>query len=133
MKRVYTLPEANAILPMVRTIAAEMVERRARRRQLSELREELESCRTPEGLLQSLAEVDAQVFEQDEALRRCRTELEGLGMTVLRQTPLTVHISGSSRSGPVVFCWQESEDSVCHGHPVGQEQEHRRPLKIKSA
>ena len=46
--------------------------------------------------------------------------------------PLTVHIPGQSRSGPVVFCWEEGEDSVCFGHPLGEEQEARRPLKLKA-
>ncbi len=133
MKRVYTLHEANAVLPLVRGIAAEMTERRRRRRELDGLRERLESARTPEGLTQSLAELDAQIFEHDEALRRCRLEFEDLGMTVLRQTPLTIHVPGQSRTGAVVFCWQEGETSICHGHQVGQELDHRRPLKIKTA
>lgn len=132
MKRVYTLPEANAILPLLRAIAAEIIERRNRRRQLAGIREQLESARTPEGLTHTLSDLDAEIYEQDEALWRCRRELEDMGMTTLRQSPLTVHITGRSRSGPVVFCWQEGESSVCFGHPHGQEEDQRRPLRIRA-
>jgi hypothetical protein len=132
MKRVYTLPEANACLPLLRSIAAEVIERRELRRQLDREREQLESASTPEGLLLELAELDARICEQDEGLHLTRRELEDLGMTVLRSNPLTVHIPGNSKSGPVVFCWQEGESAVCFGHPVGEEKEQRRPLRLRA-
>ncbi len=130
MKRSYTLPEANQVLKLVRAIAAELLERRSARRTLAKQREQLEAAETPEGLRGELAELDARIFEHDEGLSRCRLELEDLGMTVLRTNPLTVHIPGTSRSGPVVFCWQEGESSVCFGHPPGQEEHQRRPLRV---
>jgi hypothetical protein len=129
-KRSYTLPEANQVLKLVRAIAAELLERRTARRTLAKQREQLEAAETPEGLRGELAELDARIFEHDEGLSRCRLELEDLGMTVLRTTPLTVHIPGTSRSGVVVFCWQEGESSVCFGHPPGQEEHQRRPLRV---
>ena len=46
-------------------------------------------------------DLDARIFEQDEALLLARRELEALGLTVLRINPLTVHFPGDSRSGPV--------------------------------
>lgn len=130
MKRTYNLQEANQALKLVRAIAAELVERRGARRTLAREREQLEAAATPEGLRSELAELDARIWEHDEALRNCRTELEELGMTVLRTAPLTVHIPGASKSGPVVFCWEEGEGSVCFGHPPGQEEHQRRPLRV---
>jgi len=131
MNRTYTLPEANQVLRLVRAIAKEFIERRGLRRSLHRQRQELEEARTPEGLRGELAELDIRIADQDEAMVNCRRELEDLGMTVLRTNPLTVHIPGQSRSGPVVFCWEEDEDSVCFGHPVGEEEEARRPLRLK--
>lgn len=133
MNRTYTLPEANEALKLVRAIATEWLERRARRRTLDRDRRQLESATTPEGLRSELAELDARIWEQDEGIAHCRTELEDLGMTVFRVNPLTIHIPGNSKNGPVVFCWQEGEgESVCYGHPVGEEREQRRPLKVKT-
>ncbi len=140
MKRTYTLAEANLALPLIRAIAAELVERRIDRRALRRRRELLEKAQTPEGLRGELAELDARIWEHDEAIGRCRSEFEVLGMTVLRTDPLTIHIPGQNRLGPkstttkdtVVFCWQEGEDTVCHGHPVGEEEDQRRPLRIRA-
>ena len=132
MKRLYTLQEANQVLKLVRSIAAELLERRTARRTLARQREQLENAATPEGLRSELAELDAQIWAHDEALRNCREELEKLSMTVLRTNPLTVHIPGTAKSGEVVFCWQEGEASVCFGHPPGQEEHQRRPLKLAS-
>lgn len=133
MNRIYTLAEANQILPLVRVIAREFGERRATRRTLRKERDLLEDAHTPEGLRLELAELDARIAEQDEALARCRRELEDMGMSVLQTQPLTVHIRGTSRLGNVVFCWEEGEDKVCHGHECGHEEEARRPLQLKSA
>lgn len=133
MKRTYTLPEANAVLKLIRAIADEWIERRTLRRVLDRQRRQLEAASTPEGLRAELAELDARIWEHDEGIHRCRGELEDLGMVVFRGNPLTIHIPGHSRSGPVVFCWQEGEgESVCFGHAVGEEREQRRPLKVKS-
>lgn len=132
MKRIYSLPEANQVLPLVRSIAREFVERRLLKRSLDREREQLETARTPEGLRGELSELDVRIGDQEEAMTHCRKELEGMGMTVLRTNPLTVHIPGHSRSGPVVFCWEEGEDSVCFGHPLGEEEEARRPLRLKA-
>lgn len=132
MKPVYTLARANRALPLLQAIATEVIERRALRRQMDRQRCELEQVQTPEGLRGELAELDARIYDQDEGLRQSRLELEELGMTVLRMNPLTVHIPGQSRSGPVVFCWQEGEDHVGYGHPIGEEEDARRPLRLKT-
>lgn len=130
MKRLYTLPEANQALKLLRAIAAELLERRTARRSLGRQREQLEAAATPEGLRSELAELDARIWEHDEGIRRCREEIENLSMSVLRTNPLTVHIPGISKTGEVVFCWEEGEGAVCFGHPVGEELHQRRPLRI---
>lgn len=132
MKRTYTLQEANQALRLVRAIAFEIVERRTSRRALARQREQLEAAVTPEGLRGELSELDARIWEHDEALLRCRKELEDLGMTVLRTNPLTVHIPGRSRRGGVVFCWEEDEGAVRYGHPLGEETHPRRPLRVRA-
>jgi hypothetical protein len=131
--RTYTFHEANEMLKLVRAIAAEWIERRTLRRKLDRQRRELEAAATPEGLRGELADLDARIWDQDEAIAGCRLELEQLGLEVFRVNPLTIHIPGESRSGPVVFCWQEGEDGApCYGHPIGEEREHRRPLKLRT-
>ena len=142
----YTLKEANQVLKLVRVISDEMLERRSDRRQLARRRDQLEAAQTPEGLRSELSELDARIWEHDEALYNCKHELEDLGLTVLRTNPLTVHLPGRSApatsrkkararaaatpSQNVVFCWQEGEDDVGFGHPLGEEEHQRRPLRV---
>ena len=72
MKRTYTLSEANATVPLLRTLAAEFADRRTLRRDLARQRYNLEQARTPEGLSQELAELDARIYEHDEVLFSCK-------------------------------------------------------------
>lgn len=127
----YSLDQSTAILPLVKAIAREFVDRRSRRRMLARIRDELERSVTPEGLDRSLTDLNAVIFEHTSAIARANTELEDLGLTVLRQQPLTIHFPGRTRTGNVVFCWQEDEDSLCHGHAIGEEEDPRRPLQVR--
>ena len=127
----FTLDQCSALLPLVGAIADEIVERRSEKHRLVRLRDRLEGAASPEGLTASLAELDARIFELDRGLSTSTDELEGLGLKLLRLNPLTIHFPGRTRTGEVVFCWQEGEHSVCHGHAVGEEEEPRRPLKVR--
>ena len=129
----YTLADANRLLPLLRSIAAEIEERRAERRRLTRLREELESAPTPEGVTHALTELDALLFENRTATDSSLKEFEELGLSILRTHPLTVHIPGRTRRGPIVFCWQIGENRIGHGHMVGEEEDPRRPLKVRVA
>ncbi|MDE0897247.1 MAG: hypothetical protein OSB10_11770 [Planctomycetota bacterium] len=72
----YTLKEANQVLKLVRIIANELLERRNDRRQLARRRAQLETAQTPEGLRSELSELDARIWEHDEAIYNCKHELE---------------------------------------------------------
>jgi hypothetical protein len=133
----YSLTEANELLKLVRVIAAEMLERRAERHALARRREHMEAAHRPHRLRDALARLDARIWEHDEALRACTRELQDLGLTLLRTQPLTLHIPGRSlepdhQQGDrdVVFCWQEGEGDLKFGHPLGEEEHHRRPLRV---
>ena len=147
----YNLKEANQVLKLVRVISDEMLERRNDRHRLARRRAQLETAQTPEGLRSELSELDARIWEHDEAIYNCKHELEDLGLTILRTNPLTVHIPGrsapatsrrasgrktakaqatSTPSKEIVFCWQEGEDDVGFGHPLGEEEDQRRPLRV---
>lgn len=126
-----SLDQSTAILPLIKSVADEMIERRTERRNLSRMRDKLEHATTPEGLTAALADLDARIFEHDHGIARATDELEQMGLTLLRLNPVTIHFPGCTRTGKVVFCWQEGEMSVCHGHAIGEEEEPRRPLKVR--
>jgi hypothetical protein len=51
----------------------------------------------------------------------------------MRMNPVTIHFPGISRNDKLVFCWQEGEKTLCHGHAVGEEEDPRRPLRVRSS
>ncbi|MGC6486069.1 MAG: DUF2203 family protein [Planctomycetota bacterium] len=129
MQTRYTLDEANEALRLVRVIALELADRRA---ELLPLRVAAERAADRADYAR-----DARLRELEEASERCRSELEQLGLTILREEPLTLHFPGASRveggddpQQPVVFCWQEGEDAVGFGHADGEEEHPRRPLRV---
>jgi len=128
----YSLKDANDLLPLIRSIADEIVERRAERRRLFRTKEELEVAQTPEGFSSSIADLESRLFEHKVAIDSAVHEFEMLGLTVLRMHPLTVHVPGQTQRGPITFCWQYGEPSIGHGHEVGEEEDPRRPLRVRA-
>ena len=132
MESRFTLDQANELLPLLRSIATEIRERRAEQRELSRTRDGLEAARTPEGLDASLDDLEFRLRETRAGVRLAVGEIEALGGHVLRLTPLTVHIPGTTRRGDLVFCWQDGEERIGHGHPPGEEDDPRRPLRVRA-
>lgn len=128
----YSLLEANAILPLIRVIGKEIVERQRVRRALLRQREAMEEARSPEGFTMALSDLDARIFEQENGFQHATRELEALGLSILRLSPLTIHFRGQTKRGKVIFCWEEGERAICHGHPAGDEEEPRRPLRLRA-
>ncbi len=127
----FTLREANQVLALVKVIVTEIVERRTEKQRAVRVRESLSAARTPEGLQQALSDLDCEIATHEQELRRNRRELEQLGLTVLRMNPVTLHFPGRTATPSVVFCWMEGDTRIDHGHPVGKEDEARRPLKVR--
>lgn len=128
----YSLAEAEAMLPLVQAIAAEITERCRLRRGLHQVRADLDASRSPEGLITALADADEQIYLHNEGIHHAIDELVELGLTVLRTNPLTIHIPGRSLGGPLVFCWQVGDEGIRHGHRLGEEDEPRRPLRVRA-
>ena len=132
MEATYTLADSNSLLPLVAAIARELTERRDEHRKLQRIHIELEQSRTEEGLNVALYDLESRLFELEIGMKQARKEFEQLGLHILRSSPLTIHIPGHTQHGPLVFCWQEGESKVCHGHAMGEEEDPRRPLKVRA-
>ena len=129
----YTLAQSNHLLPLVQAIVNEIVERRSLRLSIKKQIDGLEAAWSPEGLCLSLSELDAQLAAADLGIEHSRHELEQLGLVIMRMNPVTVHFPGQSRNDKLVFCWQENEKNVSYGHAVGEEEDPRRPLRVRSS
>ena len=113
----FTVQECNELLPLVRTIAAELIERREIYGILVRKQRELERAHTPEGLSAALANLDASIWEQEAGIMRAGREIASYGLTIQTLNPIVVHFPGVDRD--VVHCWREDEPRITHQHRRG--------------
>jgi len=106
--------EAKSLLPLLRSIAREVRERRSEIQRLEALREELDyaSLTSPEGFAATLQDLDNELRLHQRCLDLAICELYALGLEVPSVEPLTVHIPGTSNGSKVVFYWQESVENA---------------------
>lgn len=128
--RALTLNEAKALLPLIKAIAAELHDRAAEKRRAEVTLDSLEKARSPEGLCLSRAELQDSIEASEAGIARGRIELERLGVQLQKLRPVTIHIPGRSQKDRLVFCWQEGDSTINHGHARGEEDDPRRPLRI---
>ena len=133
MPKSFSLTEARATLPLVHSIAREIVERRLALRRLRRRSEEMKRSGSPEGMSIALSDLQTQMHAIDSGLHRACCELTDFGLQILRITPLTIHFPGRTQDDPVVFCWQEGENEIQFGHKCNEESDPRRPLRVRDA
>ena len=117
------LSEARTLIPLLRSISAEVRDRRVTLARREALRDDLatnSASITPEGFIIALQDLDASIADQRRGMNAALAELDRLGLVVPSVFPLVVHIPGRTSRGDVVFCWEEGADHVEDGMPLGQ-------------
>lgn len=117
----FTIQECNDLLPLVRAIAAELIERREIYGILVRKQRKLEHSDTPEGLTSALASLDASVWDQENGILRACREIASHGLALQTLNPVVVHFPGVEKD--VVHCWREDEPRITHQHGRGDEAE----------
>lgn len=107
-----TLAQCNAMLPLVRAISEELIERRTRFRQLRSTKRTLERSYSPEGLEVALGDLEELILEHEDGILRACEELSGHGLVVHRLSPLVVHFPANGRGAEPAFCWRENDPVV---------------------
>ena len=125
--RLFTLEEANQVLPLVRAIARDAV--RAYRGAKKEIRAwEFLRSQGPAAPQAELDRRDARIGAQLERLRRLTDELEGLGAVLRDYERGVVDFPAASfaDSGFVFYCWVLGEKAVSHWHAEDESYRERR-------
>ena len=134
--RLFTIEQANASLPLVRSITADLV---GRTREFVERKERLEGLLAGRRLApgdpydEELAQVCTELEQEAQRIEEYQTELRDLG--VLPQGPFDGLVDFPSlRDGRIVFlCWKFGESEVTHWHETDAGFAGRRPLETASA
>ena len=118
-----TLEECNHLLPLVRSIANELVERREEFKDLRSRSKELEGAQSPEGLSVALSDLDARILELEDCILEACEELARQGLTVHQMNPLVVHFPGRTGAEDAQFSWTEGDPFVSDPHEQDRETE----------
>ena len=129
--RVFTVDEANAMLPLVRAIVADLVsetrsylERQERLQQLKGSRELSEDDPYAEELL----EIAEDLKSQQERIERYVRELTELGVELKSPTEGLVDFPAVANGRPIYLCWKFDEPEVAYWHELDAGFAGRQPI-----
>jgi len=129
--RLFTLDEAQALLPELRRLFAQYERARAAAKVVAALLEEMEAQRSRANTLElarPLRERREQLGEHAELMRAAIGAVLDLGVEVKHLDPALVDFP-SIRDGRVVYlCWQEDEDTIAYWHDLNTGFAGRTPL-----
>ncbi|HET6576108.1 MAG TPA: DUF2203 family protein [Fimbriiglobus sp.] len=122
------LPTARLMLPLVRSIVADIVDTRHRLTGLSAEQDALDSNRRGLGWAdrQRRYTVHEDVAQAEKHLTGAVAELSALGLTLIDSTVGQVDFPTRINGRPASFSWRLGEEGVGHWRYAGEE--HRRPI-----
>jgi hypothetical protein len=133
--KLFTVEEANAMLPLVRAITGDMVvlardvvERRERLNQINDHRES--SSRDPYG--DEVAQIEQELEKDIERLNEYARELIQLGVEPKGATEGLVDFPSKIDGRIVYLCWRYGEPEVLFWHAVDGGFAGRQPLTVGS-
>jgi len=135
-ERLFTLEEANRLLPLVRSITRDAIRRyRAVKEEIQALGRLKARRRSGDGVaLEDLQRRDAAIEGHLEELRRLVGELEELGCRLRDYEKGVVDFPAASMDGDqfVFYCWMNGEPEVDHWHREAEGFEQRRLMGADS-
>ena len=129
--RVFSVADANATLPLVKSIVRDIVERA---QQVFQTRRRLDylAANRAKGLEfydEELVEMTRQVEEDEQRLSDLISEVNELGMEVANMTHGEVEFPSTRGGEPVLLHWQLGDQEVGWWYPAGSDKSERQPLE----
>jgi len=139
-KRLFTVDEANATLPLVSAICADMselsqslLERRERLAHLAGRRAAAGKTDRNDPYLEELAQVEQDLNDESHRLQEYVTELRDLGVEPKDAPKGLVDFPSLMEDRVVFLCWQLGEPEVMYWHEVDEGFPGRQRLTAESA
>ena len=129
--RLFTVEEANALLPTLQELLAELGQARRRLLQAARELESLERRRDRTNVLQlarNLREARERLGADREALRAAFDRITSQGIQVKSVEPGLLDFPSWRDGRIVLLCWREGEPSVAHWHDLDGGFASRQPL-----
>ena len=132
--RLFTLDEANRLLPLVRSIARDAVASYRATKDAIRALQRLKAA--PAALAAETARQERRIERHLDELRRLVAELDDLGCRLRDYERGAVDFPAAVLDGQalfVVYCWELGDRRVTHWHSEDEGHESRRPLGVEAS
>jgi len=127
-KPAFSIAEANKVLPLVRSIAADAVADAARLQELGVERRALEGRPDASAYRTTLDRLRAEAEERARRVDGYARELSDLGVSLQDPSRGLVDFPSERLGRPVHLCWVLGEATVSHWHGLDESFDDRRPI-----
>ncbi len=138
-RKLFTVEQANATLPLVRAIASDLadlardvIERRERVKAILAMREGIGGRREPDPYEEEVALVQEELDRDIRRLQEYVEELRALGVEPKGATEGLVDFPAMIDGRPVYLCWKVGEPEVLYWHEIDAGFPGRQPLYADS-
>ncbi|SHK20813.1 DUF2203 domain-containing protein [Thermocrinis minervae] len=121
--KIFDLQQAREILPLIKAIVSEVVDKRS---ELYLLEERLEEEQDP---LEKLY-IESQIRELDQDIRRGLQKIEALGGVIKGLDPILVDFLSFHENRYIWLCWKEDEEDINYWHELNEGFAGRKPVEI---
>jgi hypothetical protein len=126
----FTTADANRVLPLVRSIVADLVSDHARMKDADRERRALDvESAGSAGSAKRVEELKDEAAERRARIEGYLKELHGLGVEVKDYDRGLVDFPAERDGRPVFLCWQMGEESVSHWHALDKGFADRRTVE----
>jgi hypothetical protein len=126
-RRIYTIDEANALIPQVRAVLLQLaVEQRRLDASHAEMHRQLDANGDP-GSAAAAGRQEAEVSDIREGMRTLLLHLSEMGVELRDLEMGLVDFPGEREGTAVWLCWRLADPSVAFWHPTDEGYASRRP------
>jgi hypothetical protein len=129
----FTLPEANALLPLVKERMALLSALFAQSRKLADDGEQKKEAPGADGLVTADPEREAKQTFIDARIQEVMKELIWYGAHPRALFPAQADFPARRGAQTVALCWRPGEGSLRHWHAIGAPCSERRPIEDEDA
>jgi hypothetical protein len=129
--RLFTLEEAQALLPTIKALFARFNRARERATTVAEALEDLEGRRSRANILELARPLRARREELGVHMEEMRTVVrtaQALGIEIKRLDPALIDFRSERDGREIYLCWQEGEETISYWHELHSGFVGRRPL-----
>jgi hypothetical protein len=129
-KRFYTVDEANARVPLLRSILRDVTDLAAQMKTIYDRLIPLQTDGAADPVVEKeVASLSAELDAMQRKMRDCETELTQLGAELKDAFVGLIDFPGWHEGREVCLCWKLDEPAVAHWHEVHAGYGGRRPIK----